>query len=276
MDRPLSGKDKDGNFHRVTLRTPCSRNRGGFSIPQLYDKPTFSAFESLCCFFSHVWHLPVLFETPTTEHAIDHVVLSYFLGASMWWTNLKCMNDKIKHIAFKEIRRPDITINDRLHDLRQDLDTFKNEISITRKYYFPESIKKFQVLHEKLRCTTPEQQYSNMSSDVQKLEAFLMETFQLLMSTITVLDAQSGIEHAKRSARLTQLATIYVPLSFVTGIFGMNVKEINGSALPLWVSVLTLVVVGIITAVTLGIMSWIPKLRMNYRIERKTAESKHD
>jgi len=32
-------------------------------------------------------------------------------------------------------------------------------------------------------------------------------------------------------------AFLYVPFSFVTGIFGMNMKEINGSPLPMWVPV---------------------------------------
>lgn len=125
------------------------------------------------------------------------------------------------------------------------------------------------MLHDKLLCITPEQQYTNMFADAQKLEGFLMETFQLLMSTITVLDAQAGIEHAKRSARLTQLATIYVLLSFVTGIFGMNVKEINGSALPLWVSAVALVVVAVLTALILGIMNYVPRIRVNGKMMAK-------
>jgi Mg2+ and Co2+ transporter CorA len=37
--------------------------------------------------------------------------------------------------------------------------------------------------------------------------------------------------------KITQLAFLYVPLSFVTNILGMNVKNINGSPLPMWVPV---------------------------------------
>lgn len=80
--------------------------------PQLYANPKFSAFETLCCFFSHKWHLTILFETPTAKHALNSTILSYFLGASVWWTNLRYMDNKIKKIAFRDIRRPNIAIND--------------------------------------------------------------------------------------------------------------------------------------------------------------------
>jgi Mg2+ and Co2+ transporter CorA len=40
-------------------------------------------------------------------------------------------------------------------------------------------------------------------------------------------------------------------MSFVTGIFGMNVKEINGSPLPMWVLVAAFLVV---SACTFGIL----------------------
>jgi hypothetical protein len=63
-----------------------------------------------------------------------------------------------------------------------------------------------------------------------------MDTFQLLMSTINTLDAQTSLEQAARGSRLTWLAFIYAPLSFVTGMYGMNVKEINGSPVSAWVT----------------------------------------
>ena len=62
----------------------------------------------------------------------------------------------------------------------------------------------------------------------EKLERSLMDTFQLFMSSLTVRESRLNIEQARRNAWLTQLASIYLPLSVVTGIFGMNLKEING------------------------------------------------
>lgn len=75
-----------------------------------------------------------------------------------------------------------------------------------------------------------------------------MDSFHLLVSSTSVLNAETEMEQANRSQRLTQLAFLYVSLSFVTGIFGMNVKEINGSRLSGWVAVVALAVTAGCTA----------------------------
>jgi hypothetical protein len=63
------------------------------------------------------------------------------------------------------------------------------------------------------------------------LERFLMDSFNLLITSTSVLEAELAIEQGIRGQRLTTLAFPNVPLSFVTSIFGMNMKEINGSPL---------------------------------------------
>jgi hypothetical protein len=48
-----------------------------------------------------------------------------------------------------------------------------------------------------------------------------------------------------------RLAFLHVPFSFVTDIFGMNIREINGSPLLMWVPVAAFLVV---VAFNLGIL----------------------
>ena len=55
-------------------------------------------------------------------------------------------------------------------------------------------------------------------------------------------------QQAQRATLLTILAAIYLPLTLVTGIFGMNILEINEHAPRFWVCILGLVVIGGITA----------------------------
>jgi Mg2+ and Co2+ transporter CorA len=55
-------------------------------------------------------------------------------------------------------------------------------------------------------------------------------------------------EQAQRATLLTILAVIYLPLTLVTGIFGMNVKQIDSAQTGLWVCIVTLAVVACITA----------------------------
>lgn len=132
-------------------------------------------------------------------------------------------------------------INNRLHDLRHDLDTLHGEVLMAKTYLIPELVAACDQLKPyKAPMSILEEVYAESAN----LERFLMDTFQLLMSSISVLDAQTSIQDAKRSSLLTQLATIYVPLSFVTGVFGMNVKEINDSPRSIWIFVVTLLVVG--------------------------------
>jgi Mg2+ and Co2+ transporter CorA len=57
-----------------------------------------------------------------------------------------------------------------------------------------------------------------------------------------------SVEQSQRATRLTQLVFIYVPLSFVTGIFGINVKEINATGLSIWVCFVTLAIIVLLTA----------------------------
>lgn len=68
-----------------------------------------------------------------------------------------------------------------------------------------------------------------------------VETFQLLLGSSAVRDAEiqkalareSKIQ-AKRATALTALAAIYLPLSLATGVFGMNISEINGGIPRYW------------------------------------------
>ena len=63
------------------------------------------------------------------------------------------------------------------------------------------------------------------------------------------MEAEVTIEQGRQSQRLTVLAFLYLPLTFVTGIFGMNVQQINNSPLSIWVPVVVLVVVAMLTLV---------------------------
>lgn len=48
-------------------------------------------------------------------------------------------------------------------------------------------------------------------------------TFQALMSTMSIIESQKAIAQAETVSKLTYLAFFFIPPTFVTGIFGMNV-----------------------------------------------------
>ncbi|KAI5780453.1 hypothetical protein EDC01DRAFT_274890 [Geopyxis carbonaria] len=59
----------------------------------------------------------------------------------------------------------------------------------------------------------------------KRLVSRTKEGFEALMSTISIIDSHAAISEAESISKLTELAFIFVPLSFTTSFFGMNIKE---------------------------------------------------
>lgn len=243
---------------QTTVRLMYATNRGGLLLPQLFSQAEYSLLDSLKAAFQHEWHFRVLFDGD--KGAIPGQPLLYTLSNSLWTSNLRYLTDDIHRISFEEVRNPSLKINNALHVRRENLAFMKSVLTETIRYvpsmvvnYFNEH--NYFVRNEAFRRTsaTPVESHQRVLDQTVELDRLLMETFQLLMSSISVRDSQLSIEQSQRATRLTQLAFIYVPLSFVTGIFGMNVQEISATGLSIWVCFVTL---AIIVMLTVGIF-WV-------------------
>ncbi|PLN85304.1 hypothetical protein BDW42DRAFT_2187 [Aspergillus taichungensis] len=87
-----------------------------------------------------------------------------------------------------------------------------------------------------------EMDYRQLLTEVDDLQQLIQQSFSMLMSGVSFEESRSSARTAvlayKQSismTRLTTLAFIYVPMSFVCGIFGMNLQELNNSGHPVWV-----------------------------------------
>lgn len=245
-----------------TLRFQNSTSRGGVELPRLFSDSTnkHSLFEILKRFCEHPWHNRILFDLHETSkgyrmdgstNVLPAHPLIYLLSCCLWEENLRYLDKEIKYISFREIRNPKLEINTVLHDRREDLARLKASL-VDTAMYVPESVAEYFNSRFKLDVISrnPVENLNRLSGEATKLEAFLMETFQLFMSSISVQgsrlsikQARLSIDQAQRGSRLTLLAFIYVPLSFVTGVFGMNIQQINGSGLNIWVCFVALAVV---------------------------------
>ncbi|KAK1080702.1 hypothetical protein LTR33_005319 [Friedmanniomyces endolithicus] len=210
----------DYPVRRSTLRLPYAAKSGGLVIADLYEQEHFSLTACFANFLAHPWHLEVL---------------------------------EIKHASYVEIRNPDQKINDRLHDLRGDLADFRARVAGTNTYtpsvladYYDDFPMILNRHHQSFY--SPAENHQVMLDQAAKLESLLMDTFQILMSSLNVRDSQISIEQARRGTLVAYLAFFYVPFAFVTGVFGMNIKEINGSPLSIWVCIVTLAVTIALTA----------------------------
>ena len=61
----------------------------------------------------------------------------------------------------------------------------------------------------------------------------ISQQLQLRASLLSIEESKRGIEQSNQVGRLTQLAFVFIPLTFVTGVFGMNITQFGGEA-PLW------------------------------------------
>jgi dGTP triphosphohydrolase len=69
----------------------------------------------------------------------------------------------------------------------------------------------------------------------------------------TIQESQKAMAEARGVTKLTRLAVVFVPLSFVTSVFSMNVRELNvDNGPPLWYWMIVSVAVGFVTLVSLG------------------------
>lgn len=252
--------------HRTDLRVQFSTTRNGAVISQLLKLPDYSLYQVFYSVFKHGWHLNILFNDHNQpECAINRSELLVLIMSSLLQTNLQAVDAEVKHISFNELREPDMSTNDKLLNLREVLSDLATGAKDTSQCV-PTSVKEFYngLYHGAGKCDhldfrSPVEKLCQIKEDAADLQRFLMDSFQLLMSSISVIESKNGTEQNKmsseqaaRGAKLTQLAFIYVPLSFVTSIFGMNVKEVNDSPLSVWVCFVALIIVAAATALVFG------------------------
>ena len=96
---------------------------------------------------------------------------------------MRLLDTAIKHISFREIREPTRDINNRLHDLREDLTFLRESVEVSRTW-MPETVEQllYNIQH------TADRQHSHISfpsvtlADIltqsESLEIFLMNSLR--------------------------------------------------------------------------------------------------
>lgn len=167
------------------------------------------------------------------------------------------LDEQVKEISFRHVQKPQANTDTQLHQLREDLDFLKTEVKHTLRYAPPDLEEYFASSEAwqpvgpdpaRSRDATPIKVLKDIEEDAAALEEFLTQSLNLLLASIALRDSE-------RASMLTWMAAIYVPLSFVTGIFGMNLRELNDSSLPVWICLEVLGVVLILTVVLVWIIN---------------------
>ncbi|TGO59596.1 hypothetical protein BCON_0043g00050 [Botryotinia convoluta] len=89
----------------------------------------------------------------------------------------------------------------------------------------------------------------------------------ILTAMVAVKESRKAIQQANDVKALTVLATVYIPLSFVAGVFGMNVAELNsGIDVDIWLYFAISIPVTIASMVLVWKWEWMTRKIKNFRI----------
>lgn len=76
--------------------------------------------------------------------------------------------------------------------------------------------------------------YSHLLHRTGKLFERCKNGIEITMNKSMVLESRKAIEQAERVRKLTLLATVFIPLTFSTSVFGMNLKVLGQGEVDFW------------------------------------------
>lgn len=222
----------------------------------------------------------------TEYRALDPQAFLYLVSSFVWEQNMRHLETETKYISFVRLRHFSPSdaagINNDLQDNRSDLNFLVQHVTETETRmpielaaYYDE----FPRIRRRHKATylSPVGHHKNILLRAKDLERLLIDSFQMLMSSVSVQQAAVGVaqtaatvEQARAATRVTYLAFVYIPLTFVTGIFGMNIR-VGGDPKDgfIWFAPLVAFVVAILFTVSLWLAtSWIED-RLSDRREKK-------
>lgn len=172
-------------------------------------------------------------------YAIHELVMSFAYSEAQF---LNVIESKIKEDIAKEFQ-PDANISpanmiyfqglldDHIEKLRKNVATL--EYIRTSNWPRPadEKLAKKTAAHAYALL----QDYQGLITRTETLSYTCKARLQILMSMAGIVESNKAIEQAKEVTKLTRLAFVFIPLSFVSSFFGMNLTPlIEPPGLSLW------------------------------------------
>ncbi|KAM0723226.1 hypothetical protein Q7P37_001426 [Cladosporium fusiforme] len=195
---------------RIRLNFPHASAGNGLDVPDLLESENPSLFESLEVFARDAWHTEILcgeqrFPPTYEDHdagrhvpeasnsklftAIEPQAFLLMLSSCLWKKNLQYLERKIYHFSSEKL--PEASTMKQMNEIND-------------------------VLHE---CR------ENLEILVSQVEH---ATMHMPPHLAAVREGHEGMRQTKLATWATVLAAVYLPLTLVTGIFGMNIKGDDG------------------------------------------------
>jgi hypothetical protein len=223
------------------------------------------------------WKMPEDGSTKDIQVHVDKVLLGTLLTVTVLQDQLTATEDKLRSLAYRQEVGEDDNVFDSLTAFRRGLGhpyrAIKDLLTAIKPDYsfFAGALPKTDPLPQRneslsngdslkaLRATNLREFLLGKIFDLQKqLDAIkedVNDEIQVAIGAVQVHDAQIMKKQTTWTVTLTVLAAIYLPLSLVTGIFGMNITEISSEptapsarwVVAAWAVVFTLTAGGILT-----------------------------
>lgn len=110
--------------------------------------------------------------------------------------------------------------------------------------------------------------FRNLLFRTEHLSVRCQAGMSVCMNSAAIAESQRAIEQAKQVERLTRLAFFYIPLSFTTSFFGMNMRVFGSGQLHMWIWFATSVPLLLLSYLILAWLSGDLGRRLLYREPR--------
>jgi hypothetical protein len=184
--------------------------------------------------------------------------LMWLLASDQWQSNLEYLQDEFRSRRQKALLQPGMQTYSPLIHLRQLIVDMRDHIPGARKHIWSLDWNfRYYLIRYRFTPSTLSTTLKNMVEDLNTLDKELNDEIHLIIGAVTVQDSDANKQQSERATLLTLLAAVYLPLTLVTGIFGMNIKDIDVGK-PGWrACAIALAVVGTCTALfVLGYRRW--------------------
>jgi hypothetical protein len=169
------------------------------------------------------------------DNTLDKLV-TYCLVMSSWKDGIRFLKGEIAYFWEQAINGPDVRDFVRLKDSKRYAEMLYQDLGAW--------IVNMEGLLAPRFDSSGARTMNELKDLLDQILAFKQETgdtFQLLIRAIAIKDsdiqkklAQESKLQARRATALTALAAIYLPLSLTTGVFGMNIVEIEEGKPKYW------------------------------------------
>jgi hypothetical protein len=167
---------------------------------------------------------------PHDKDALEMVISStWILAAYQWQANVDYLQDMFRQLRFDALTLPGMRTYLPLIPLRQLIVGMRDSLPRAQQESRTQENRMWagQLLRLSLQPSNLSEILCKVAGEIETLDKELNDEIHLIIGAVTVQDSDANKQQSERATLLTLLAAVYLPLTLVTGIFGMNIKDIN-------------------------------------------------